>query len=147
MKILAIDQASTSGWCVSENLHGIWDFKTRADESHGMKLLRFKAKLKEVCEAEGVEVVVYERVAGFHKNAIIHAAKMVAVIESFCEDNGIQYRAYSATEIKKYATGKGNANKDKMVASCIERYGFTPVTDDEADATFLWHLANDDLNG
>ena len=146
MKILAIDQASTSGWCVSKDIHGTWDFKTRKDESSGMKGLRFRAKLKEVCELEGIELIVYERIAGFHKNSIIHAAKMVAIIETFCEESGIEYRAYSATEIKKYATGKGNANKEAMIQACIDKYGINPIDDNEADAVHLWYLANEEFN-
>ena len=52
MKILSLDIASTTGWCLDKHLYGTWDFKTRKDESMGMKLIRFLAKLKEVYELE-----------------------------------------------------------------------------------------------
>ena len=145
IKILALDQASNCGFYVDEHIHGVWDFNTRKDESSGMKMLRFKAKLKETCELEKIKLIVYERVSGMHKASIIHGAKMVAMIESFAEENQIEYKAYSASEIKKFATGKGNANKEKMVQSCIEKYGFTPIDDNEADAAHIWHLATRDL--
>lgn len=146
MKVLAIDQASTAGWCIEpNNLSGTWDFKTRKDESSGMKNIRFKSKLNEVCKAEGVELIVYERIAGMHKSSIIHAAKMVAMIETYCEENGIAYKAYSASEIKKFATGKGNANKEKMVEACIKNYGIEPIDDNHADAIHLWYLAISEL--
>lgn len=61
MKILAIDQASLCGWCTGDN-YGTWDLSTRRDESSGMKMIRFKSKLKEVVGSEGINVIVYERV-------------------------------------------------------------------------------------
>lgn len=144
INILAIDQASSCGWA-TRNGSGTWNLKTLKDESSGMKGLRFRSKLKEVCELENINLVVYERVAGMHANSIIHSAKMVAVIEMFCEESGIEYRAYSAPAIKKFATGKGNANKEAMVAAARLKYGYTGTSDDEADALHLYHLTVQDL--
>lgn len=145
VNVLAIDQASNCGWA-TKNAYGVWDFNTRKDESAGMKMLRFRSKLKEVCELESINLIVYERVAGFHKQAIIHAAKMVAIIESFCEENGIEYKAVSATEVKKFATGKGNANKDKMIEAARLKYAYTGKNDNEADALHIYHHTIADLN-
>jgi Holliday junction resolvasome RuvABC endonuclease subunit len=144
-KILALDQASNCGWC-TETTYGCWDFNTRKDESAGMKMIRFKSKLREVIQLEGINIVVYERVAGQHANSIIHAAKMVAMIEIYCEEIGINYRAYSAGEIKRFATGNGNANKQKMIDSAKQKYGYVGKNDNEADAIHLYHLAKQDLN-
>lgn len=145
MNILALDQASNCGWA-TKTASGVWDFNTRKDESSGMKMIRFKAKLKEVCTLEEINLVVYERVAGFHKNSIIHAAKMVAIIESYCEENGIAYKAVSATEVKKYATGKGNANKDKMIEAAQSKLGYLGNNDNEADALWIYQLVLNELN-
>lgn len=145
MNILAIDQATVTGWCISNDIYGTWNFAIRKDESAGMKWLRFKAKLKEVHELQKLDLIVYERVAGQYKNALIHSAKMVAMIETFCEENGIEYRAYSAAEIKKFATGKGNANKDAMVKAARERLGYDGDDDNEADALWILNLAQLDL--
>lgn len=144
INILAIDQASKAGWA-TKNASGVWDFSTRKDESQGMKLLRFRAKLKEVCQLEEINLIAYERVAGFHKSAIIHASKMVAIIESFCEENNIEYKAISATEIKKFATGKGNANKDKMIESARLKLGYEGDDDNEADALWIYQVVKHEL--
>jgi len=146
MKILAIDQASNCGWCVSETDYGTWDFNTRKDESSGMKWLRFRAKLKEMNDLLKIDLIAYERVAGHHKNSIIHSAKMVAIIESFCEENGIQYRAFSASEIKKFATGKGGAGKPAMIKAAKDKYGYDGNDDNTADAIHIYFLAKDSLN-
>ena len=145
INILALDQASNCGWCVGDD-YGCWDFTTRKDESSGMKMLRFKSKLEEVCRLAKINLVVYERVAGQHKNSIIHASKMVAIIETFCEENKIDYRAFSAGEIKKFATGNGNANKLKMVEAAKAKYDYEGENDNVADAMHLYYLAKDSLN-
>jgi Holliday junction resolvasome RuvABC endonuclease subunit len=145
INILAIDQASNCGW-KTKNAHGVWDFNTRKDESSGMKMLRFRSKLKEVCELEQINLIVYERVAGRHANSIIHASKMVAMIETFCEENNIEYKAVSATEVKKFATGKGNANKDKMIEAARLKYGYEGNDDNEADAILIYHHTLLELN-
>lgn len=144
LNILAIDQASKCGWA-TKNGHGTWNLTTMKDESSGMKMLRFRAKLKEICELEQINLIAYERVSGQHKSSIIHAAKMVSVIEVFCEENGIAYRAYSATEVKKFATGKGNAGKPLMVAAAASKYGYTGGDDNVADALHIYHLSVSDL--
>lgn len=145
LNILAIDQASNCGWC-TKNAYGVWDFNTRKDESSGMKMIRFRAKLKEICELEDINLIVYERVAGQHSNSIIHAAKMVGMIETFCEENEIAYKAVSASEVKKFATGKGNANKEKMIESARLKYGYEGNNDNEADAIHIYHHTIQDLN-
>ena len=145
INVLAIDQASNCGW-KTRNAHGVWDFNTRKDESSGMKMLRFRAKLTEVCQIESINLIVYERVAGQHANSIIHAAKMVAMIETFCEENNINYKAVSAGEVKRFATGKGNANKQAMIDSAREKHGYTGSDDNEADAILIYHHTINDLN-
>lgn len=141
MKILAIDQGSNCGWCCGEHLYGLWDLSTRKDESMGMKAIRFRLKIKEIVQNEGIELIVYERIAGEHKNSIIHAAKLVSVIEVFCEENKIDYATFSATELKKFATGRGNAKKEQMVAVAKKFYGYKGEDDNEADAIILYHLS------
>jgi len=145
IRILAIDQASKCGWCIGDDVYGTWDFSTKKDESQGMKMLRFRAKLREVCDLEKINVISYERVAGFHKSSLIHSAKMVAMIETFCEENGIEYRSFSASEIKKFATGKGNANKDAMIKAAKEKYGYEGDDDNTADAIHIYHLTKSSL--
>lgn len=145
-KILAIDQASNCGWAITDDIYGVWDLTTRKDEDSGMKLIRFRNKLKEVCALEGISLIVYERVAGQHANSIIHAAKLVAIIETFCKDNGLHYASFSAAEIKKFATGKGNCNKERMVQAAQQMYGYPGNDDNIADALHILNLAHKTYN-
>lgn len=145
MKILSIDQASKCGWAISNEVYGLWDLSTRKDEDIGMKLIRFRNKLKEVCAAEEVTMIVYEGISGQHKGPIIHSAKLVAIIETFCKDNDINYASVSSKEVKQFATGKGNANKEAMIEAS-RKYGYTGDDDNIADALHIWNWAQENYN-
>lgn len=144
--ILAIDPATNCGWAVNDYLCGVWDLKPKRDESMGMRLIRLRAKLKEVCEAENVSIIVFERPGGRNVSAIITQSELQGVIKVFCEETNIPYKAYSSTEIKKFATGKGNSNKTEMIKQAKSKLNYKGDNDNEADALWLLHLARKDLN-
>ena len=145
MKVLALDIATKTGWC-TETASGVWNLAPKRDESKGMCLIRFKAKLKEIVASEEINLIVFEQSAGFHKSSIITQSEKHGVLKLFCEENGIEYRSYAATEIKKFATGKGNANKDAMMEACKSKYGIDPIDDNHADAIHIYQLTKYDLN-
>jgi Holliday junction resolvasome RuvABC endonuclease subunit len=74
----------------------------------------------------------------------MNQAKLIAVLEEFCEQNNIDYRSYSATEIKKFATGKGNANKEAMINTAIDKWDYDGDDDNEADAIHMRELFRDE---
>lgn len=144
-KILALDVATHCGWC-TENASGVWDLSIKKDESSGMRLLRFRSKLKEIIVLEQITLVAFERTSGQHKSSIIVQAELHGVLKIFCEDNKLDYRAFSATEIKKHATGKGNSGKPLMIKAAQEKYGYTGTDDNEADAIHIYHITKQSLN-
>lgn len=146
MNILAIDQATKTGWCVSREIYGEWDLSIKKDESSGMRLVRFESKLREVIKLRDINLVVYERVAGRFKNAIITSAEIVGVMKKVLEELNIPYRAYSAKEIKGFATGNGNASKDMMIKAVKKKYGIEVKSDNIADAIHIWNLADSEYN-
>lgn len=146
MNILALDIATNTGWA-TQHASGVWDLKTKRDESAGMKLIRLRAKLKELHELEPLQIIVWEKPAGRHKGSVIHASRLIAAVMLFCEDEKIQWREYSATEIKKHATGKGKVSKQAMIDTAIEKWPDIEIIDDNhADALWLYDLAISDLN-
>jgi Holliday junction resolvasome RuvABC endonuclease subunit len=60
--------------------------------------------------------------------------------------DGGGYQGVPVGTIKRYATGKGNADKAAMVAAMRAR-GFAPVDDNEADALALLLWATDAEGG
>jgi len=145
MNILAIDPAIETGWATSNGYYGIWNLKKHSDESAGIRLLRFHAHIKEICTLEGINVVGYEKPGGRNYRSVINHAKLIGMVEKYCEENAIEYRGYSAKEIKKFATGKGNSNKEAMVKAAQEKLGYEGDNDNEADALWILALTMDEL--
>ncbi len=141
LKCLAIDPASACGWAHSDGASGVWDFSVRPDESGGMRLLRFRAKLEEIRDSVGVDIVFFEASRNLkYGNAVRLAAELQGTLKVWCEDNKIEYIGYSPGEIKKFAVGKGNAGKEPMMQAARERWPDVNIIDDNhADA--LWILA------
>lgn len=148
--LLAIDPATQCGWALHTpgfpTTYGVWDLSTRKDESNGMKWLRFRAKLREVCETFPITAMVVERPAGRHGHAMMHQSKLIAILEAYCEENGVEYCAYSSGEIKKLATGRGNCSKEDMIEAAQEQLGYEGNDDNEADALWLLELLKRDLS-
>lgn len=150
MRILALDPANSCGWAHSDGISGVWDLKTRRDESGGMRLIRFTAKLNTILDGAGVDLVVYEAArncAPGMQGALVRQAELQGVLIHWCDNHVINYRGYSPSEIKKHATGKGNASKAAVLAAAEERWYLRDIQDDnEADALFLLDLAQSELD-
>jgi crossover junction endodeoxyribonuclease RuvC len=57
--------------------------------------------------------------------------------------NGVPYVDVGVSNLKKYATGKGNAKKELMLAEAIRRLDYQGASNDEADALWLREMALD----
>ena len=143
MNILALDIATKTGW-KTKTASGTWDLKPNRGESEGMRVVRFKSKVKELVSMEGITIIAYERPAGMHKASIMVASEMVGALKDLCIEMNINLACYSAQQIKKFATGKGNAGKPEMIEAA-KKLGYSPVDDNEADAIHLYHLAQKDV--
>ena len=143
IKLLSLDIATKTGW-KTETASGVWNLKPNRGESDGIRLVRFKSKVKELIQLEGITLISYERPAGMHKSSIMVASEMVGVLKDLCIESNVELACYSATEIKKFATGKGNAGKPDMIKAAQE-LGFNPADDNEADAIHLYRLTLNDI--
>lgn len=147
MNILALDLGSKLGWAVSygknadgspDLLHGTVEFKTGRYEGGGMRWLRFRKWLDTMHDEHGpIGAVYFEEV---RRHAGTDAAHMyggfLAHLTAWCEKREVPYQGIPVGTIKKSWTGKGNANKDAMIAEARAR-GFKPETDNDADAIAL----------
>lgn len=119
---------------------GAWDFKpTRFDSPH-VRYSRFGQKLESEL-ALGVDKVFYEKVMRHKGTAAAHVyGAFLNKLHETCAAFDIPFEGLSVQEIKKHATGKGNAGKDLMVSAC-QRWGFRPTSEDEADAICILRCA------
>ena len=145
MKILALDPATHCGWAHSDGPCGTWDLSMRRDESAGMRLIRLRGKLNEILYSQGVDLVMFESarhaMPGM-QGALVVQSEIQGVIKLWCEDNSLQYKGVSPSEIKKHATGKGNAKKDMMISTAKKKWPGVEIEDDnQADAMWILDFA------
>ena len=142
MNILALDLGTHLGWAHSCGLSGTWDLSVKRDESSGMRLIRLRAKLREIFEGEGIDLLFFEavRFAGPKMGgSLVVMGELQGVIKLWCEAKKIPYKGFSSTEIKKFATGKGNSGKPIMKKAALKKWGqkVLPMDDNEIDAKWI----------
>jgi len=145
--ILALDLGSTTGWAIRNNrcriLHGTAEFRPTRYEGGGMRYLRFGKWLDQTLDVTGgIDAVYFEEVRRHIGTDAAHVfGGLLATLTSWCEGHGIPYQGVPVGTIKRYATGKGNADKAAMIAAVRAR-GFEPADDNEADAIaiLLWAI-------
>lgn len=108
-----------------------------------MRYLRFGKWLDQTLDVTGgIDAVYFEEVRRHAGTDAAHVfGGFLAALTAWCEQRGIAYQGVPVGTIKRFATGKGNADKAAMIAAMHER-GFEPADDNEADAiaVLLWAL-------
>ena len=145
MKILAIDPGTHCGYAISPLESGVWNLSVGRHEGGGMRFIKLRCFLSQIWSHSKIDMVVYEEVRG-HKG--VDAAQIyggiIAILTERCEHYKIPYTGVPVGTIKKFATGKGNSNKDAMVAAARARWPELNITDDnQADALWLWAWAQE----
>lgn len=147
MNILALDLGTTTGFAIGEAknvLSGTWDLKPSRGDGGGMRFVKFRARLAELRKTMPFGAVFYEEVRKHRGTAAAHVyGGLQAVLTAWCEENNIPYEAVPVGTIKKYATGKGNADKEQM-KEAVRGWGYEPADDNEADALALFHCKGDE---
>lgn len=129
--VLALDLSSTrSGICANGELHS---FAPR-----GTLLERARATAAEVAGyALCADLIVVESIGTRQVQTAIALATVHALVLDRIGVDKVQYVA--PTELKKFATGKGNADKDAVMLAAAK---IEPMiaNNDEADAWWLWAI-------
>lgn len=139
MRILAIDPGTHCGWAIWQEgrilASGTWQLSSRRHEGGGMRLLRFERFLTEALQA--VTLIAYEEVRRHLGTDAAHIyGALTGEIQKQGEVRKIPYYAVPVGTIKKFATGKGNADKATMVAAGAKLWG-QELPEDETDARFI----------
>lgn len=140
--ILALDLGTHTGWAVSDHggaiTSGTEDFTPHRFEGGGMRYLRFKHWLTELkATLGGIQAVYFEEVRRHKGVDAAHTyGGFMAHLTAWCEHHAIPYQGIPVGTIKKFITGKGNANKEAVMDG-VRKRGFAPADDNEADALAL----------
>ncbi len=151
LNLAAFDQATLCG--VAFQLKGgsppkseLWDLKINTSESQGMKWIRFESRLRAFLKSLNINALAYELPAGRNIKPIIHSSKLIGVIEKVCVELDVEYIEFSASQIKAFATGNGNAGKPLMIKAAKRLWGYKGDDDNEADALHILHYLKTKLN-
>ncbi len=145
--ILALDLGTTTGWALLSYdgliTSGTVSFKPGRFDGGGMRYLRFTNWLTEIDRLSGpIAAIWFEEVRRHAGTDASHIyGGLMATLTAWAELRGVPYAGVPVGTIKHHATGKGNANKDVMMAA-IRARGFSPADDNEADAIalLLWAI-------
>jgi len=148
--VLALDPGTVTGWALWQPgrpvRSGTAVFRPGRFEGGGMRWLRFRRWLAELADMVegGLAEVAFEEVRRHLGTDAAHVyGGFVAEITAFCEAHGIPYRGVPVGAVKRHATGRGNAPKDRVIEAMRAR-GFDPADDNEADALALLMLVLDE---
>ena len=84
-----------------------------------MRFVRFKAWLTELKNAAGgLDLVLFEEVRSHAGVDASHAyGGYLAILTAWCEHHRIPYEGVPVGTIKRHVTGKGNADKQAVIAA------------------------------
>lgn len=135
---------------------GTWDLSAGPYDSGAIRFVR----LRQFLEMVKPDCVFYESpkyvpprevMAGRNLNAIcariVPSAEflgaLMATTCTWAEEHGVPAQGYAVAQLKKFATGKGQCDKSKMLQACNEQLGtcfdtekWADGEDNEADAAF-----------
>jgi hypothetical protein len=138
LRRLALDLGTTTGFCLGTSGHrisGTVSFKPGRFEGGGMRFVRFRKWLDTL---PVFHEVAFEEVRRHAATDAAHVyGGLMATLTAWCEERSIPYQGIPVGTVKRHWTGKGNANKDAMIAEARRR-GFSPADDNEADALAIF---------
>lgn len=144
---LALDLGTAMGWALrgadGNIVSGTEAFRHDRWSGGGLRYLRFRHWLGEIATMTGgFGLVAYEEVRRHAGTDAAHVyGGFLATLTAWCEDHNVAYEGVPVGTIKRFVTGKGNANK-LAVIDAVRARGFNPADDNEADAValLLWAI-------
>jgi hypothetical protein len=77
-----------------------------------------------------------------HPSGSVPIIKLHGLVEWLCHHEQVRYTTVAPSQLKKWATGSGKADKNLMMA-CAQERGWAGTDHNEADALLLWHYENE----
>ncbi|MBP1616945.1 MAG: hypothetical protein H6Q14_772 [Bacteroidetes bacterium] len=140
--VLALDQATKTGYAIYRKGRiiesGTW--KLPATNKHFV----YEQKLKETIKKYAISNIVAEDVFFDERRprAALSLCELHGILRLVMEMHDMKPITYvEPDQLKKSTTGNRWAKKAEMIEA-VQSYGYTPATDDEADAIaiMLWYL-------
>lgn len=140
--ILALDMSLTAcGWCLNRE-SGVIKSRLKGWE----RVAEITSEI--YARAFGVDVVVIEGYAYAAQGRGVSALfELGGIVRFWLWQQHTTTVEISPATLKKYATGRGNASKDQVLAAAIRRFYFAGEDNNQADAYLLWAMAREAYGG
>ena len=123
---------------------GVWNLHPPRTGASGYRYREFDVLVRGAIISQNVNLVAYEDVKAHAGTLAAHAyGGFLAILEVACGDLGVPLKALGVGAIKKFATGKGNADKETMVLAARRRWPEwkrEKYDHNESDARFIAEL-------
>jgi crossover junction endodeoxyribonuclease RuvC len=138
-RVLGLDLSLTAtGWCAGSPLieWGIHDMKKLT----GMeRLAAIQTAVQE--QARIADLIVLEDFAfGAKGQAVFESAGLGYLIRYWLWKNGHRFILVTPTQLKKFACGRGNVNKEIVIREVFRRWGHVVDDNNQADAIVLAYI-------
>lgn len=144
MNVLALDLSLTgTGWAVTPTAYGTLN---PGDRRGPERLSWIRDEVLWLIDQHDVGAVALEGYSFSSTHSRAHAlGELGGVIRCALYDAGIPHIEVPPATAKKYATGKGNANKNAMLVAAGRRLNYAGESNDEADALWIHAAVTDAL--
>lgn len=138
-QILSLDIATQTGY-YSVHESGAWNFYESKARNDNKGHKAFRDTLMAFITRHGIKQVVAEDVnVNNHFVDMRKLSEFRGILLEVCDELDLPEPAFvNVATVKKFATGNGRATKIDMINACVEKYGYRPRTDDEADAFWIY---------
>lgn len=142
-KILALDLATRTGWCVGapdEDPRYGTKVLPSTGEDIGRFAYAFNEWLLDMITLESPALIVFEAPILAGKTNLNTARKLTGLAwhtEFVANHRQVRCAEHHLQSVKKFFAGSGRADKAEMIAAA-RRLGFDPKDDNAADAIGLW---------
>lgn len=138
--VLALDIATHTGY-YSMHDSGTWNFTESKRRNDNKQHKDFRDTLLSFIKDYGILRIVAEDInVNNHFRDMRKLSEFRGILLELCDELSLPEPEFvNVASLKKWATGNGKAGKTDMIQACIDKYGYTPIDDNAADACHLFH--------
>ena len=144
--VLSIDLGTKTGWALrnkdNQITSGTVNLLPKKSKVEGTRFANFRSLLDKLLSIVGnIDAVYFERVYRHLGTSAAHVyGAFWGQLTGWCAYHKINCEGIAVQKIKFFITGKGNADKNAVIAA-VKALGHAPTDDNEADAIALLHYA------
>jgi crossover junction endodeoxyribonuclease RuvC len=143
--VLGLDMSLTAtGYAIHDGTG--WGYGTINSKLKGEpRLIEIRELVRSRIDDFRPDLVLVEGYAFGRPNQAHQIGELGGVIRVMLHEHDVRWVEVPPKSVKKYASGKGNANKELMLVEAVKRLGYQGSSNDVADAMWLTALGADAL--